>query len=408
LILKFLLSFSRPFPSDGLYRSHSASEYENDRGGNTGDRWHGGYRDGFERDRVRRERDERDSMGPGPGSGSQCRRPSPLYFEQPRGSSRERDKIREYSGRYQRSQSPHYSDSPPMRRPGSSGEYSNAFSKNYWSRSGGPDNSSSSSNKIRSLSPTDYHPDERDKIRVDSACRGSRSDGGRNGFGYDEFRGGGGGGTSTFDGYRRAVSPRDDNAGPGLGSSSGSGFGGSGGGSTGGHMHPSRDRHPPYADNIDTERVGEARSRGSWPSPQGLNRGGFFGGRGGISRFGGHSIDGGGRGGHSGFGVRNFSFQRRGAEDMRRPLADGKSSTVASNSISNSEKISQSVISGNSSSGDIPVNGNGPGVTPSADQEEGSDNMEIDTDTVEVMATPVRRQRVISGELSLSSRCKGA
>jgi hypothetical protein len=93
---------------------------------------------------------------------------------------------------------------------------------------------------------------------------------------------------------------------------------------------------------------------------------------------------------------------------MRRPLADGKSSTGAGNSSNNSEKISQSVSSGNSSSGDIPVNGNGPGVTPSADQEEGSDNMEIDTDTVEVMATPVRRQRVISGKLSLSSHCKGA
>jgi hypothetical protein len=397
LILKFLFSFSRPFPSDGLYRSHSASEYENDRGGNTGDRWHGGYRDGFERDRVRRERDERDSTGPGPGpgSGSQCRRPSPLYFEQPRGSSRERDKIREYSGRYQRSQSPHYSDSPPMRRPGSSsGEYSNTFSKIYWSRSGGPDNSSSSSNKVRSLSPTDYHPDERDKIRLDSACRGSRSDGGRNGFGYDEFRGGGGGGASTFDGYRRAVSPRDDNAGPGLGSSSGSGFGGSG--SAGGHMHPSRGRHPPYTDNVDTERVGEARSRGSWPSPQGLNRGGFFGGRGGVGRFGGHSMDGGSRGGHSGFGIRNFSFQRRGAEDMRRPLGDGKS-TAGSSSSSNSEKASQSV-SVNNSCGDITVNHNAPGVTQSGDQEEGSDNMEIDTDTVEVMATPVRRQRVISGE----------
>ena len=405
MILYIFFSFCRPFPSDGLYRSHSASEYENDRGSNTGDRWHGGYRDGFERDRVRRERDERDSMGSGPGSGSnQCRRQSPLYFEQPRGNSRERDKIREYSSRYQRSQSPHYSDSPPMRRPASSSGdgYSNSnFSKNYWSRSGGQDNSSSSSNKIRSLSP-DYHLDDRDKIRVDSACRGSRSDGSRNGFGYEEFRGGGGGGgASAFDGYRRAVSPRDDNAGPGSGS--GNGNGGGFGGSAGGHMHPSRDRHPPYVDNIDTERVGEARSRGSWPSPQGLNRGGFFGGRGGINRFGGHSIEGGGRGGHSGFGVRNFSFQRRGAEDMRRPIGDVKPSSSAgtgNSNSSNSEKVSQSVSSnGNSSSGDIAVigNGNGPGVPQSGDQEEGSDNMEIDTDTVEVMATPVRRQRVISG-----------
>lgn len=342
-------------------------------------------------------------MGPGLGSGSQCRRPSPLYFEQSRGSSRERDKIREYSGRYQRSQSPHYSDSPPMRRLGSSsGDYSNTnFSKNYWSRSGGPDNSSSSSNKIRSLSPTDYHPDERDKIRIDSACRGSRSDSGRNSFGYDEFRGGGGGGggTSTFDGYRRAISPRDDNTGVGVGS--GSGFGGGSSGSVGGHAHLSRDRHPPYVDNIDTERVGEARSRGSWPSPQGLNRGGFFGGRGGINRFGGHSIEGGGRGGHSGFGIRNFSFQRRVAEEMRRPLGDGKSSTSTNNSSSssNNDKAPQGASSsGSSSNGDVALNGNGPGMTQPGDQEEGSDNMEIDTDTVEVMATPVRRQRIISGD----------
>ena len=294
-----------------------------------------------------------------------------------------------------------------MRRPGSSSGdgYANTnFSKNYWSRSGGPDNSSSSSNKVRSLSPTDYHPEEREKIRVDSICRGSRSDVNRNGFGYDEFRGGG----STFDGYRRAVSPREDNVGPGPGPGPGPGSGFSS--SAGGHMHPSRDRHPPFGD-IDSERAAEARGRGSWPSPQGPNRGGFFGGRGGINRFGGHSSEGGGRGGHTGFGgVRNFSFQRRGAEEARRPLADGKPSSSSSfaggtsNNSTNSDKVPLAVSSSNSSntsSGDVTVNGNGPGATQSTDQEEGSDNMEIDTDTVEVMATPVRRQRIISGELSL-------
>jgi hypothetical protein len=91
---------------------------------------------------------------------------------------------------------------------------------------------------------------------------------------------------------------------------------------------------------------------------------------------------------------------------MRRPIGDVKPSSSAgtgNSNSSNSEKVSQSVSSnGNSSSGDIAVigNGNGPGVPQSGDQEEGSDNMEIDTDTVEVMATPVRRQRVISGEPS--------
>ena len=345
--------------------------------------WHGGYRDGFDRDRIRRERDERDK--PGLVSTGHNRRPSPLYFEQPRGGSREGEKLRENPreavdvnrGRYQRSLSPHYSEPNSLRRSGlpSVDGYSQAHPKSYWNRPGGSESISSSSNKVRSHSPNSYHIEERDLMRSEGIGRGSRTDTGRHNFGgNDEFRG-------SFDGHRRTGPPRDDNSGPNNGFMNG----------FGGFSNPSRDRYPSFADQ-ETDR-GEIRgNRGFWGSPQGLNRGGFFPGRGGLNRFG-CNLDGIGRGAHStlGGGVRNLQIQRRSDDVKKQQLLEDR----APASSSTDENVPQ----GAPSICSISADGSNMVSDDVVEQGEGSDNMEIDTDTQEIMATPVRRLRTITGEL---------
>ena len=373
------------FPSEGgIYRSHSASEYENDRSSNANDMWHGGYRDGFDRDRIRRERDERDERDKlGPGSAGHNRRPSPLYFEQPRGSSREREKSRErprevsdvIRGRFQRSLSPHYAEPSSLRRSGlpSIDGYSQAHSKSYWNRPSGLDGASSSSNKGRSHSPIPYHVEDRELMRSEGMGRSSRTDTGRHNFGSnDEFRG-------SFDNHRRTGPPRDDNGGPISGFTNG----------FGGFSHPPRDRYPFFPDQ-DSER-GEGRgNRGFWGPPQGLNRGGFFAGRGGMNRFG-CNLEGIGRSTHTALGgVRNLQIQRR-SDDLKKQPSEEKVTT----SSSTDENVPEGLPSTRSTSGDR-VNA---ASEDAVEQGEGSDNMEIDTDTQEVMATPVRRLRTITGEL---------
>ena len=345
--------------------------------------WHGGYRDGFDRDRIRRERDERDKAGPG--STAHNRRPSPLYFEQPRGGSRERDKLREHPrevpdinrGRYQRSLSPNYSEPNNLRRSGmpSVDGYSQVHSKSYWNRPSGSDGASSSSNKVRSHSPNSYHVEERDLMRSEGIGRGSsRIDISRHNFGgNDEFRG-------SFDGHRRTGPPRDDNGGPNSGFMNG----------FGGFSHPSRDRYTSFADQ-ETDRGDIRGNRGFWGSPQGLNRGGFFAGRGGLNRFG-CNLDGVSRSTHSTLvsGVRNLQIQRRADEVKKQPIEERPPP-----SSSTDENVQEGAPSTRSTSAD----GIDTAPEDAEEQGEGSDNMEIDTDTLEIMATPVRRLRTITGEL---------
>ena len=348
---------------------------------------------------MRRERSERDLPGSATG---QNRRASPLYFDQPRGSSREREKAREYPGRYQRSISPHYSESPSGRRPGAiSGEgYSNSqSSKSFWNRCG-PESISSSCSKTRPLSPVDFHPEERDAPRTDSLGRGGRSDGGRNSFAGEDFRGG------SFDGHRRVSTMRDSSA------SASADFPSSGGG----HQHPSRERHSAFND-IDYDRGGDIRvGRGAWGSSLGLNRGGFFAGRGCINRFSGYGVEGGGRS-HSGFGVvRNFPIQRRPSSEEKRTVGEDKIASAVViekdvvqvlSDIKNVVNASDIIVTVNDSNNCTKGNSDNHGEEVTAtdeicDQGEGSDNMEIDTDTLEVMSTPIRHQRVITGAVRLS------
>ena len=349
---------------------------------------------------MRRERSERDLPGSTTG---QSRRASPLYFDQPRGSSREREKVREYPGRYQRSISPHYSESPSGRRPSivsGEGYSNNQSSKSFWNRCG-PENASSSSSKTRPLSPVDFHPEERDTPRTDSLGRGGRSDGGRNSFAGDDFRGG------SFEGHRRVSAMRDSSASVGVDFPS----------SSGGHQHLSRDRHSAFND-MDYDRGGDIRvGRGAWGSSLGLNRGGFFAGRGCINRFTGYGVEGGGRS-HSAFGVlRNFPIQRRPSSEEKRTVAEDKISPAVltekeevqidpdTKNIVNASDATVTTIDNNDS---IKSNGNSNDEVKSAadencDQGEGSDNMEIDTDTLEVMSTPIRHQRIITGASLISS-----
>ena len=279
-------------------------------------------------------------------------------------------------GRYQRSLSPHYSEPNSLRRTGlpSVDGYPLTHSKSYWSRPSGPDIVSSSSNKVRSHSPSSYHIEDRELMRSEGAGRGSRADAGRHTFGSnDEFRG-------SFDGHRRTGPVRDDNGGPNSGFMNG----------FGGFSHPSRDRYPSFPDQ-DTDR-GEVRgNRGFWGASQGLNRGGFFAGRGGINRFG-CNLDGIGRSTHSALaGIRPSQIQRRTDEVKKQPAEDR---TPASNSTD--ENVQEGVTHVRSSTGSDKIDTAPEDVV---EQGEGSDNMEIDTDTQEIMATPVRRLRTITGEL---------
>ena len=510
------------FPLDsGLYRSHSAGDYEHERGGiSINDRWHstssgggggdggGNYRDGFdkERERVRRETDERERGNRD--LQSMDRRPATIsnYFDQPRGTSRERerererDKLREYPnirdsgsrdigrepgreptrelirdlgrepGRIQRSLSPKYVESTPRRRSTISGDgYSLGIPPvGYWTRMGGMESASSSSNRQRSLSPgeRDYHLEERDILRGGGGGGGggegimrssSRIEGGSgSGSGARSSSGSGSGSGSSygedpriaFDGYRRTGVSREDSTGVGTGTRAGFGFLSSGAGY-------SRERYSSFGD-LNSERGGEARSgeirngevravgRGIWGSSNGIPKGTFFSGRGGINRFGSSfesSVRGGGGGGLSGFnGTRSFPLQRRGMDEGKRQYqhqqqqqqqqqqhqqqqhSDDKErdkekersfsnglireresrTTSATNTTSNGNEGSSAQC--NNSGNDHPSGeiGSPCGVVGDAmgdTMDEENDNMDIDTDTVEVMATPVRKKRVITGTM---------
>ena len=180
--------------------------------------------------------------------------------------------------------------------------------------------------------------------------------------------------------------------------------------SSGGHPHPSRDRHSAFNDT-DYDRGGDNRvGRGAWGSSLGLNRGGFFAGRGCINRFSGYGVEGGGRS-HSGFGVvRNFPVQRRPSSEEKRTVEDKTSPPVViekevaqvvsdtKNIVNASDTTVTADDNNNSTKGNCSNHSEEVTATDETiDQGEGSDNMEIDTDTLEVMSTPIRHQRIITG-----------
>ena len=344
------------------------------------DRWHssssgggsggGSYRDGFdkEREKMRREMDERGSRE----LELLNRRSTSIsnYFDQSTGSSRERDKIREYptlreSGsrdpgrdlgrepireqsrepaRFQRSLSPKYLESTRRRSTITGEGYSQGPPPvGYWAKMGGNESasfSSNSSNRIRSISPggRDYHLEERDMMRGggESTVRS-----------FNRMVGGGGIRSSSygedsraiFDGHRR------------LGAVGGGGGGGGGGvtredsiGSGSGFFSSvgsySRERYSSSFGDLNVERNGTARGgeirngdlrggdvkngefkaggRGVWNPPHGLPKGGFFSGKMGLNRFG-SSFDTSGKVGFTSFNAgRNFTLQRKGLDESKK------------------------------------------------------------------------------------------
>ena len=441
---------------------------------NINDRWHsgssssgngagGGYRDGFdkEREKMRREIDERggrelELMNRRPTSNSD-------YFDQSSGSSRERDKIREYptlreSGsrdpgrdlgreplreltreqgrepaRFQRSLSPKFSESIPRRRSTISGEgYSQGPPPaGYWAKMGGIDSASSSSNRLRSISPggRDYHLEERDIIRGggESIVRGfNRTVGGggvrSSSYGQDS--------RAIFDGHRRLGAVGTGGGGGGVGGVTREDSIGSGSGSGSGIFSSvgsySRERYSSSFGDLNSERNGTARGgevrngefkvggRGVWSPPHGLPRGGFFSGKVGLNRFG-SSFDSSGRAGFTSFTAgRNFTLQRRGLDEGKktfqhqqnlddkdiekdRSISDGSVRDKDVRSDIAVDTISSGVNSSNIQSSNIISTGGAVALSREIDVEEENDNMDIDTDTLEVMATPVRMKRVITG-----------
>lgn len=89
-------------------------------------------------------------------------------------------------------------------------------------------------------------------------------------------------------------------------------------------------------------------------------------------------------------GVRNLQIQRR-SDDLKKQPSEEKAPT----SSSTDENVPEGLPGTRSTGGDRVDTAREDVV----EQGEGSDNMEIDTDTQEVMATPVRRLRTITGEL---------